>query len=141
MATERGNYQRGGGSYASERRIGYRALRRAGFSPEEARSLIDQGDAHFFIKSASDRVRLYKSMENDSNIPRQSRGLYGGNPSKGFGSRLVTRNRAAPFRPPLPANECRLRALFANRLLPLASGDAISTVVLSAGVLTRREPV
>ena len=74
-------------------------------------------------------------------IPRQRRGLYGGNPSKGFGSSLVTRNRAAPFRPPLPANERRLRALFANRFLRLASGDAVSTVVLFAGVLTRREPV
>jgi hypothetical protein len=39
--------QAGGGSYAAERRIGYKALRRGGLSPEEARSAIQRSDEYF----------------------------------------------------------------------------------------------
>lgn len=39
--------QLGGGTYASERRIGYKSLRRAGVPEEEARSLIQQADDYF----------------------------------------------------------------------------------------------
>ena len=39
--------QRGSGTYASERRIGYKALRRAGLSRDEARSLIEHVDEYF----------------------------------------------------------------------------------------------
>ena len=39
--------QAGGGTYASERRIGYKALRRGGLSPGEARAAIQQADAYF----------------------------------------------------------------------------------------------
>jgi RHS repeat-associated protein len=38
---------RGGGTYAAERRIGYRALRRAGDSEAEARQVIQEADAYF----------------------------------------------------------------------------------------------
>ena len=39
----------GGGTYAAERRIGYRALRRAGLEPEEARLAIEEvADPYFF---------------------------------------------------------------------------------------------
>jgi hypothetical protein len=37
----------GGGTYASERRIGYKALRRAGFSEEQARQAIKEADRYF----------------------------------------------------------------------------------------------
>jgi len=39
--------QPGGGTYAAERRIGYKALRKANFSPDLARSLIEQADNYF----------------------------------------------------------------------------------------------
>ena len=39
--------QPGGGTYAAERRIGYKALRRAGLSREEARRALRQADAYF----------------------------------------------------------------------------------------------
>ena len=39
--------QLGGGTYAAERRIGYKSLRRAGVPEEEARSLIQQADDYF----------------------------------------------------------------------------------------------
>ncbi|MEK7893027.1 RHS repeat-associated core domain-containing protein, partial [Burkholderia contaminans] len=39
--------QAGGGTYAAERRIGYKALRRAGLSSAEARCHIMRADAHF----------------------------------------------------------------------------------------------
>lgn len=39
--------QRGGGTYASERRIGYKALRRGGLSRTDAREAIRQADNHF----------------------------------------------------------------------------------------------
>lgn len=39
--------QSGGGSYAAERRIGYRALRRAGIDQDEARGHIDRADRYF----------------------------------------------------------------------------------------------
>jgi RHS repeat-associated protein len=39
--------QRGGGTYAAERRIGYKALRAAGFSPLDARALIEWADTYF----------------------------------------------------------------------------------------------
>jgi hypothetical protein len=42
--------QRGGGTYAAERRIGYigyKALRAAGFSPSQARSAIEIADIYF----------------------------------------------------------------------------------------------
>lgn len=39
--------QAGGGTYAAERRIGYKALRRGGLSPEEARAYIEMADAYF----------------------------------------------------------------------------------------------
>jgi RHS repeat-associated protein len=39
--------QRGGGTFAAERRIGYKALRRAGMSAEEARIEIYRADAYF----------------------------------------------------------------------------------------------
>lgn len=38
---------RGGGTYAAERRIGYRALRRAGYTEVEARQVIQQVDDWF----------------------------------------------------------------------------------------------
>ena len=37
----------GGGNYAAERRIGYRALREAGLSPQQSRTVIDQADQYF----------------------------------------------------------------------------------------------
>ena len=39
--------QAGGGTYAAERRIGYKALRRAGLSEREARAAIQRADAYF----------------------------------------------------------------------------------------------
>jgi RHS repeat-associated protein len=39
--------QAGGGTYASERRIGYKSLRKAGMSKEEARSAIESADKYF----------------------------------------------------------------------------------------------
>lgn len=39
--------QRGGGTYGSERRIGYKAMRKAGLSRWEARIKIDQADKYF----------------------------------------------------------------------------------------------
>jgi hypothetical protein len=39
--------QPGGGTYAAERRIGYKALRAAGFSPTQARSAIEIADIYF----------------------------------------------------------------------------------------------
>ena len=39
--------QYGGGTYAAERRIGYRALRSAGLSPERSRQLIEYADSFF----------------------------------------------------------------------------------------------
>ncbi|WP_227470630.1 RHS repeat-associated core domain-containing protein [Massilia sp. YMA4] len=39
--------QAGGGDYASERRIGYKAMRRAGLNSEQSRCLIMGADAHF----------------------------------------------------------------------------------------------
>ncbi|MEY9582010.1 RHS repeat-associated core domain-containing protein [Sinorhizobium fredii] len=39
--------QAGGGTYAAERRIGYKALRAAGFSAETARSAIERADTYF----------------------------------------------------------------------------------------------
>lgn len=38
----------GGGTYAAERRIGYKALRRAGYSEAEARQAIQEADNYFF---------------------------------------------------------------------------------------------
>ena len=46
-ATHEVQRQRGGGSYAAERRIGYKALRVAGFSPEAARAAIASADVFF----------------------------------------------------------------------------------------------
>ncbi|QJW82577.1 hypothetical protein [Burkholderia glumae] len=46
MAT-RVQQQADGGTYAAERRIGYKALRRAGLSQAEARCHIQRADAHF----------------------------------------------------------------------------------------------
>jgi hypothetical protein len=37
----------GGGTYGSERKIGYRALREAGFTREQARSAISEADKYF----------------------------------------------------------------------------------------------
>jgi hypothetical protein len=37
----------GGGTYAAERRIGYKALRKAGLSPAAARQAIYEADAYF----------------------------------------------------------------------------------------------
>jgi hypothetical protein len=39
--------QKGGGTYASERRIGYKALRKAGISQSDARGYIKQADNYF----------------------------------------------------------------------------------------------
>ena len=39
--------QRGGGTYATERRIGYKALRRGGLRLEEAHAAIARADAYF----------------------------------------------------------------------------------------------
>jgi RHS repeat-associated protein len=39
--------QAGGGTYAAERRIGYKAMRRGGISPEDARGLIRSADDYF----------------------------------------------------------------------------------------------
>jgi hypothetical protein len=39
--------QSGCGTYAAERRIGYKALRRAGLSPDEARRAIQEADDYF----------------------------------------------------------------------------------------------
>jgi hypothetical protein len=40
--------QSGGGTYAAERRIGYKALRQSGFSEAEARQAIQEADDYFF---------------------------------------------------------------------------------------------
>lgn len=40
--------QSGGGTYAAERRIGYKALRRAGMSEADARQAIQEADGYFF---------------------------------------------------------------------------------------------
>jgi len=40
--------QAGGGTYAAERRIGYKALRRAGYSQSDARRVIQEADEYFF---------------------------------------------------------------------------------------------
>ena len=37
----------GGGTYAAERRIGYKTLRKAGYTPDEARRAIDDADRYF----------------------------------------------------------------------------------------------
>ena len=39
--------QSGGGTYAAERRIGYKALRKAGMAPGEARVTLHQADGYF----------------------------------------------------------------------------------------------
>lgn len=39
--------QKGGGTYASERRIAYKSLRRSGVSERKARKMIRQTDKHF----------------------------------------------------------------------------------------------
>jgi len=39
--------QAGGGTYAAERRIGYKGLRRAGYSEADARQVISETDAYF----------------------------------------------------------------------------------------------
>jgi hypothetical protein len=39
--------QAGGGTYAAERRIGYKALRRSGMSEQEARAAIQRADQYF----------------------------------------------------------------------------------------------
>lgn len=39
--------QAGGGTYAAERRIGYKALRVGGYSAGEARAAIERADAYF----------------------------------------------------------------------------------------------
>jgi RHS repeat-associated protein len=39
--------QRGGGTYASERRIGYKALRKSGMSKTDTRTAISEADKHF----------------------------------------------------------------------------------------------
>ncbi|HSN98080.1 MAG TPA: RHS repeat-associated core domain-containing protein, partial [Candidatus Nanopelagicales bacterium] len=39
--------QAGGGTYAAERRIGYKALRRAGLSPSDARQAVQEADDYF----------------------------------------------------------------------------------------------
>ena len=39
--------QSGGGTYAAERRIGYKALRRSGMSEAEARRAIQESDDYF----------------------------------------------------------------------------------------------
>jgi hypothetical protein len=39
--------QLGGGTYGAERRIGYKALRAAGYSEAEARLIIEEADAYF----------------------------------------------------------------------------------------------
>lgn len=39
--------QPGGGTYGAERRIGYKALRKAGLSADSARAMIDRADAYF----------------------------------------------------------------------------------------------
>ena len=40
--------QAGGGTYAAERRIGYKALRRGGWSEVDARQAIQDADDYFF---------------------------------------------------------------------------------------------
>lgn len=39
--------QAGGGTYGAERRIGYKALRRGGMTPDEARTAIEAADDYF----------------------------------------------------------------------------------------------
>ena len=39
--------QAGGGTYGAERRIGYKAMRKGGLSPEDARGNIERADAYF----------------------------------------------------------------------------------------------
>lgn len=46
-ATRSVQQQRGGGTYAAERRIGYKALRKAGATREQARRQIKRADEHF----------------------------------------------------------------------------------------------
>jgi hypothetical protein len=38
--------QSGGGTYAAERRIGYKALRKAGMTPGDARAALRQADGY-----------------------------------------------------------------------------------------------
>jgi hypothetical protein len=50
-ATRGPQRQIGGGTYAAERRIAYKALRKAGFSPKDARYLIEEvADPYFFSR-------------------------------------------------------------------------------------------
>ncbi len=51
--------QRGGGNYASERRIGYKALRRAGVSRQSARSAIARADAYFSSIGVNGQTATY----------------------------------------------------------------------------------
>ncbi|MBM3224381.1 MAG: hypothetical protein FJZ47_11330 [Candidatus Tectomicrobia bacterium] len=39
--------QRGGGTHAAERRIAYKALRKAGLAPDDVRAALQQADAYF----------------------------------------------------------------------------------------------
>jgi hypothetical protein len=39
--------QPGGGTYGAERQIGYKSLRAAGYTPEEAQSEIERADSYF----------------------------------------------------------------------------------------------
>jgi len=48
----------GGGTYAAERRIGYKALRKAGLSQEEARCHIIRADSYFSSLGVSRNTAL-----------------------------------------------------------------------------------
>ncbi|MBU3131871.1 hypothetical protein KPL40_05345 [Clostridium gasigenes] len=59
--------QAGGGTYGAERRIGYKSLRRAGLSVDEAKSTIRQADKYFLNE-------LDLTLDSTTRIPGNRRG-------------------------------------------------------------------
>jgi RHS repeat-associated protein len=62
--------QRGGGTLAAERRISYKALRKAGLSPEEAAAEIGRADA-YFLDELGLSPRTQTRVPGNRNRPRQ----------------------------------------------------------------------
>jgi hypothetical protein len=56
--------QRGGGTYAAERRIGYKAMRRAGLPENEAREQIQRADDYFMGELGATPETVMRSVGN-----------------------------------------------------------------------------
>ena len=56
--------QRGGGTYAAERRIGYKAMRKAGLPQSEARSHIQRADDYFMGELGATPSTVTRSVGN-----------------------------------------------------------------------------